>query len=72
MLAILQPHQQLLLGGNAGPFDFHQLDCLCGDVFGADFELLDQFPGSAGVAEPVFYPDCAGDDGYTVEQMAFP
>src|SRR5271167_2826873 len=31
-----------------------QLYRLGGDVFGGDFELLDQLPGSAGIAEAVF------------------
>ena len=48
----------------------HQLQGRLGDVFGADFELLDQFPGRARLAEAVFDADGGGDDGHAVELTA--
>ena len=39
-----------------------QFDRFLGDVFGADFEFLDQLPGRAGIAEAVLHADGAGDN----------
>ena len=64
-------YSQQLLGFIAtSVFDRHQLDGLFRDVFGADFELLDQFPGSAGIAEPVFDSYCTCDDRQAIEFRA--
>ena len=61
---VLFPHDWSLL------FDRHELDGLVSDVFRANFELLDQLPGGAGVSETVFHTDGAGDHEYTVELPA--
>lgn len=61
----------MLLATHRRSFNFHQFDGLLSDVFGADFEFLDQFPGSAGIAESVLYPDRASNDRNIVKQRRF-
>src|SRR5581483_1110284 len=43
---------------------------LFGDVLGRNLEFFDQFPGSAGIAETVFYADCAGNHGDAIERWS--